>query len=76
MKASFDLVHIDVCGPFNNTFLFHVHYIRKFTNDYIKVWVGSISQEKKWRNPELLVRFQKSLSWSNSENVGSPECVP
>jgi hypothetical protein len=33
MKAPFDLVHTDVCGPLNNTSLSGVCYILTFTDD-------------------------------------------
>jgi hypothetical protein len=46
MKTSFDPVHIDVCGPFNNTFMFHAHYILTFIDDYIKFgWVQFLKKK-------------------------------
>lgn len=40
MKTPFDLIHTNVCGPFNNTFLYGVRYVLTFTNDCIKFgWV-------------------------------------
>ncbi len=46
MKALFDPVHTNVCGPFNNTSLSGVHYVFTFTNDYIKFrWVFSLKKK-------------------------------
>jgi len=47
MKAPFDLVHTNVCGPFNNASLSGVHYILIFINDYIKFgWVFFLKKKK------------------------------
>jgi hypothetical protein len=40
MKALFDLVHTNVCGPFTIASLSHVDYVFMFINDYNKFdWV-------------------------------------
>jgi len=87
MKAPFDLVNTNVCGPFNNTFLYGVHYVFTFTNDCIKFKWVFFFKKKKWcfffnsSNliwGELQVCFRTHPNWRSklgvvsSQSPGSP----
>jgi hypothetical protein len=55
MKALFDLVHTNVCGPFTIASLFSVHYVITFTNDYNKFdWVFFFK-----KNNDIFLQFKQ-----------------
>jgi hypothetical protein len=80
MKALFDLVHIDVCGPFTIASLSNVHYVLTFTDDYSKFdWVfffkkkSDVFLQFKQFRAKIELQFEKPIkalcSGKGGENI-------